>query len=275
MLSLIDHIDVVSGPHGGDEWRSLPKEPAIYMLVNEMNGKLYVGRSVNVRSRIRSHYRNDYERYNGAKLSSAKKKHGLDSFKFYIVEWCDRNTVLEREEHYLKTISPFGERGYNIRDVADSTTGSFEMSDDQKKVISESLKEYHKNHENAFKGKTHSEESRELIKKNLRDENGVLKSAKTMQSEEYREKKRQDALDRDVVSTLRSWVEDNGAPHTTPVIMVDCATGEHLMEFKTVKEAASHFGKSRGTNISNCLKGRSKKAYGYFWVKKETEDKEI
>jgi hypothetical protein len=47
--------------------------------------------------------------------------------------------------------------------------------------------------------------------------------------------------------------------------MICKETGEVLKEFDSIKEASSSFGKERGTAITNCLSGRSKSAYGYFW----------
>ena len=49
-----------------------------------------------------------------------------------------------------------------------------------------------------------------------------------------------------------------------PVLQCDKLTGEVLREFKSLKEAEAFFGEYRA-NISNCINGRQKTAYGFVW----------
>lgn len=51
--------------------------------------------------------------------------------------------------------------------------------------------------------------------------------------------------------------------HKSPVIQFDLE-GRYINEFPSVKEATSSLGK-RSNAISNCLRGRTKKAFGYIW----------
>ena len=63
----------------------------IYKMTNKVNGKIYIGLSVNIETRMYNHYRNAfYEKdaeYNSY-LSRAIRKHGQENFSYEIIEEC-------------------------------------------------------------------------------------------------------------------------------------------------------------------------------------------
>lgn len=79
----------------------------VYYIKNTVNGKLYVGSSVNMRNRWRRH-RSDlrWGRHNNPKLLSAWNKYGEAAFEFGVLEYV---TVAEslrvREEHFRVTLN--------------------------------------------------------------------------------------------------------------------------------------------------------------------------
>ena len=51
-----------------------------------------------------------------------------------------------------------------------------------------------------------------------------------------------------------------------PVIMIDKTTNKDLMEFDSIVEALKYLGKKyHSPQISKCIKGKVKTAFGYYW----------
>lgn len=83
----------------------------IYMWTNNLNGKKYVGSSVDLRRRL-------LEYYNVQRLLNEKSmpihrsllKHGYHNFSLTILECCNTDNLMSREKHYFDVYSP----EYNI-----------------------------------------------------------------------------------------------------------------------------------------------------------------
>lgn len=86
----------------------------IYMIQNKVNGKRYIGKSVNLKQRWSTHqsrldrnvHKNDY-------LQNSWDKYGNDAFKFFILEYVSQDRLLDREQWYLDNIITFNE-DYNL-----------------------------------------------------------------------------------------------------------------------------------------------------------------
>lgn len=78
----------------------------IYCITNQINGKKYIGASMNVENRWKVHRRiydsvGDKE-YNKA-LYRAFRKYGIDNFTFEVIEECaDKNEMLQKEKELIK-----------------------------------------------------------------------------------------------------------------------------------------------------------------------------
>jgi group I intron endonuclease len=59
---------------------------------------MYIGSSINIGNRLVDHlvYNNTNEY-----LQNAIEKYGLENFTFAVVEFCDLEVLLQREQHYL------------------------------------------------------------------------------------------------------------------------------------------------------------------------------
>lgn len=104
--------------------RSRSKVAAVYVITNTVNGKTYVGSSVNARKRLGQH-RLDLSKGKHAnrKLQGAWLKYGPDAFEFRLIEIVDDlDQLLIREQAYITEFQSVA-RGYNIRLEAASNRG--------------------------------------------------------------------------------------------------------------------------------------------------------
>ena len=87
----------------------------VYKIVNKVNGKIYVGSSKDIETRWRNHKSalNDGTHAN-PHLQRAWDKYKAHNFSFEIIEECSLDTRFEREQHYLNTLNPFDNNGYNV-----------------------------------------------------------------------------------------------------------------------------------------------------------------
>ncbi len=85
----------------------------IYYIRNLKNGRLYVGSSVNIEERWKNH-RNLLRRgaHHAPILQKAWNKYGEDLFKFEVVEECEPEKLLEREQLHIDLRRAYG-KGYN------------------------------------------------------------------------------------------------------------------------------------------------------------------
>ena len=91
----------------------------IYKIENKVNGKCYIGQSINIKRRWeihRSELKNNthYNQY----LQKAWNKYGENNFNFSIIEECDHNKLDEREMFWVKQYNSYANavnsNGYNL-----------------------------------------------------------------------------------------------------------------------------------------------------------------
>lgn len=105
----------------------------IYKIENIVNGCLYIGSSVNLKKRFKDHVRLlKQNRHHSTKMQNSWNKYGEDNFIFEILECCDKNELLIKEQFFLDSYNP----NLNICKVAGNKLG-VKMSDKQKQFLSE------------------------------------------------------------------------------------------------------------------------------------------
>ena len=115
-------------------------EPCVYKIVNLTNGNKYVGSALRVKHRWNDHTKLlDENRHHSQRLQHAWNKYGKENFQFSIIEYCDREVMLIREQHWIDALGAFGKRGYNMNPVAWSRLGA-KMSEESLKRMSEARK---------------------------------------------------------------------------------------------------------------------------------------
>ena len=90
----------------------------IYKITNKINGKCYIGKSVDIHNRWirhRSRAFQEKDRQYNCYLYRSMRKYGLDSFLFEVVEECTLDDLNEKEIFYIDLYHSFDKNyGYNM-----------------------------------------------------------------------------------------------------------------------------------------------------------------
>lgn len=77
----------------------------IYKITNIINGKFYIGSSEEMKDRWSAHYHQlDLSTHINKHLKGAWKKYGKENFKFEVLEECNKDILIQREQYYLDTL---------------------------------------------------------------------------------------------------------------------------------------------------------------------------
>lgn len=216
----------------------------IYAIVNIKNGKFYIGSAVQLKRRKTNHlwhlkndsHQNEY-------LQRSWNKYGDSYFVFKVVEYCDIDALIIREQFYINEFVNTNIL-YNICNVAGSPLGRI-CTDETKKKIS-------------IANSNPSEETR--AKRSF-----ALKGNKNCLGKRIPAEVR---LKMSLASKGKPKSEEHTATQYTPVIMIDKETDEEIREFVSLKSACNFVGAKSNGNISEVLNGNRQTAYGYKWKRK-------
>lgn len=125
---------------------------SIYLVKNTINGKGYVGKSVQISVRFSQHkhcaFNPDSQHYHRP-LYASMRKHGMDNFEFSILE--DNLTdqeLLKREVYWIDKLNTKTPNGYNLTDGGEGVSGR-KITDEHREIISK-----------AQLGRRHSDETK-------------------------------------------------------------------------------------------------------------------
>lgn len=268
----------------------------IYIIKNNINNNIYIGSSKNIKNRFKEHKRllkNNIHHNN--KLQNSYNKYGLKYFIFSILEECDIENLLKREQHYIDTLKPY----FNICKIAGKSNGmnGKKHSLKTKNIMREKRLLFIKNNPNHIEqmkknnsgtnngmyGKHQTEkfkeERRNQMKKRWENkefrENQIIKRKGRKTSESFIIKMSgknnpmygkkgilspnfgKKMSENTMIKIRKSVIK--------PIIQINKYTNEIIREFNSITDA-SNFYKINGIgNISNCANGKLKTAYGYIW----------
>ena len=164
----------------------VPYETGIYKIKNKTNNKVYIGSAYNLHLRLYNHcYLLRRNEHHNPHLQSAWNKYKEENFEFSIIEFCDKEKILDREQIWIDHYKSYDQNiGYNMCPIAGNTAGKKfseetkekmreaaigrKLSEEAKKAMSESRK----GEKNGMYGKHHTEESKRKISENKPDTTG-------------------------------------------------------------------------------------------------------
>ena len=158
----------------------------IYKITNILNEKCYIGSSINVEQRIKTHL----ARRGNIHLKNSIDKYGINNFKSEILQVCCKKNLIKTEQKFLDKLCP----EYNIAKIASSVTGikwtlnsrrrrseritGRNLSKINKERIGKANKISMLNNKNAL-GAIRSKETRNKISLSLSGHTGVVHTAET------------------------------------------------------------------------------------------------
>lgn len=94
----------------------------IYKITNNLNNKVYIGKSLDIERRWKEHIRHSKDEFSREKppIHKAINKYGASSFTFTVLEECDESRLDELEMYYIKKYDSRNKsKGYNITQGGD------------------------------------------------------------------------------------------------------------------------------------------------------------
>lgn len=91
----------------------------VYQIVNEVNGKKYIGSSINIENRYKTHLSNlRNNKHPNKKLQNAANRYGLNKFYLQILEICEPDELLTIEQDHIDSADK--DTLYNLTFIANS-----------------------------------------------------------------------------------------------------------------------------------------------------------
>ena len=107
----------------------------IYKIENTLNGMCYVGSSKDIGRRWSVHLCGlKAGVHPNQKLQRAFAKYGMQAFTWSVLEFCDKTSLIQREQFWIDALSAYSD-GYNLRPLAASPLGR-KLSAEHKAKIS-------------------------------------------------------------------------------------------------------------------------------------------
>lgn len=105
----------------------------IYKITNKINGKCYIGQSVDIHRRWKGHRKDAFWDGSLAKdypLYRAMRKHGIENFEFEVLEECSADALNEKEIYYINFYkSNMRDFGYNQNDGGQTNSHSLKLTE--------------------------------------------------------------------------------------------------------------------------------------------------
>lgn len=202
--------------------------PYIYKISNNINNKIYIGKTLeNIQKRWKEHL-NDYkkDKYEKRPLYLAMKKYGVEHFEIELIEECSEDILSERETYWIQYFGSF-KYGYN------ATIGG-----DGKPYL---------DYEHIFKTYTLC--------------NSIKETAKLCSCTIDSVRKVLIIFNVDLSIRMSNRVKQL----KKSVVMLDKTTLQPIRTFSSLSEAFKYLNKRDSGHITDVCSGKRRTAYGYVW----------
>lgn len=261
-------------------------------MTNIINGKSYIGQSINIDKRLYEHfYKATHESdisYNSI-LHAAIRKYKPENFTTEVICECEAEDLDEKEIFYIRYFNTLAPNGYNILPGGQRN----------RKVDVETGKVIYKQEPDNFcaicgqvitKKATYCEQCSHQVQRKV-DRPEPLELARMIKENGFTKTREQFGV-RD--NTVKKWCKIYGMPylkteviswynehmgiqeeptkeiikqpHTKKVKQIDPISGEVINIFESENDAAKFLGKKKGNHIGEACKGILTVVYGYKWA---------
>lgn len=227
----------------------------IYKFTNKINGKIYIGQSIDINARKRSHINDAYcqGKDSNCPFHQAIIKYGENGFNFEIIEECPKELLNEREKYWIQYYNSY-HNGYNASPGGDNCG---ERSDGRALLLYDLEGNFVKETDNIASTARELGVGYQTVYQLLQ---GTRKSTKGFQIK-YKESE-------DFPKTIEPYNSRQGGSFV--VLQLD-KNDNILNEYKSVNEAARQTGCDCST-ISKVCRGKLKTHGGFKWKYKEVEN---
>lgn len=264
----------------------------IYKITNLINGKVYIGQSINIERRWQEHL---YQSSGCSLLKYALHKYGVDNFSFEVIEECRQEELNEKEKLWIQYYDSFnngynltlgggGLVKYNVEQVYETYQITKNIAETAKQIgchrqtVHKILKEYGINHSEFCQEKP-VEKIDPITLKVIKTYNSISEAARSIG---LSTSSVQMVLYGKSLSAGGFYWQYKGENRTFPqlkkptkkwkikVKQIDPITNKTIQEFESAADAAESLGKDRkngGSQISAVCSGRKKTAMGFKWEK--------
>ncbi|UGO50960.1 homing endonuclease [Bacillus phage vB_BanS_Nate] len=210
----------------------------IYMAKNIVNNKVYIGKTTRTLEIRKIEHISRANTNHNQLFYNAIRKHGVDNFKWSIVDYATNREELDiKEQYWIKHYNSFVHngirKGYNTTAGGDGTGGGIEHP--LYGVRGEDNHNY---------GRKLSEEQKHKISE------GVKKSGKSKGEKNY---------------MFGKTYENH--PRAIAIVQLSLE-GEFIAEYSTIKEGAESLNNGSKSAIVKCCKGKGKTHKGFRWMYK-------
>lgn len=254
----------------------------IYKITNLINGKIYVGQSIDITDRWKQHiYKafNHNERAFDSPIHQAFRKYGKDNFRFEVLEECSANELDNRERYWIKKLNSLSPNGYNISPGGQK----FKRKERKCKQCREVIYSRYatlcpecllKLNTTVFPYKPEglSNEEKIFYAKQIIDL-GFTKFAEQYQrtgtaAQKWCRKIGIPHLKKELIEWYNSQmgiIPEKKKAQKKPVYQIDKETGKIIARFESANQAGLAMGARKGNHISEACNGKLPTAYGYIW----------
>lgn len=249
----------------------LPKTSGIYKIENLVNGKVYIGSSINIRTRITGHLSDlRTNKHCNKYLQYSFDKYGIESFSVEILIDCKEEDLIYYEEFFMNKYDSLNkEKGYNLDSFENGRNIKYNVQsgEDRKNAkvnysVVRIIRYLYKKGERPYK-----REISEILNVSETIVRNIINRTKWKKLDF--EEITQDEIDK-AIEIKQKFIHEEYRKHLfKPFNLINKITRE-VLYFESVEDCGRHFKKH-----SNCIRNSLKrpksfinKNYEVLWIKK-------
>ena len=248
----------------------------IYKITNNINNKIYIGQSINIKRRWYDHKYKAFDEsdisYNSA-LHSAMRKYGVENFSFEVIEECSEEELDNKERYWIQKSNSICPNGYNILSGGQAirtyqnrcpNCGKSILKDSKFCSECSALKQRKANRPDKL-------ELARLIKENGFEGTGRIFSVSGNTIKKWCITYNIPFLKKELIEwyNKETGVLSLKKVSKKRVLQIDLKTKEIIAEYESANSAARALGKTKGNHISEVCNGKLAQAYGFLWKYKD------